>query len=230
MSIVTPDTILYNTIEGILKKIPENFNQYSDKSKTILYKLTNGVNLGDYDFYEQAKEVFFKDKGARRAIDLRVGWDQTRTQLPTIYINMPSEDKGPEDGLGVDEGVDTFFDTNEKIYKNIYQRSFMSRYSVVITSNIRNEVVMIYYILKSMLIPLIDHLEMSGLKNPKLSGKDLGMGDGNLVPKTIMLRTLNIDFYYNQSVEDIFDYNYIKDFSFEGDAYLDNSFNKLDNS
>lgn len=230
MSIVTPDTILYNTIDGILKKIPDDFNKYSDKSKTILYKLTKGVALGDYDFYEQSKEVFFKNKDARRKIELRVGWDQTRTQLPTIYINMPSEDKGPEDGLGVDEGVDTFFDESEETYRNIYQRSFMSRYSIVITSNIRNEVVMIYHILKSMMIPLIDHLEMSGLKNPKLSGRDLGMGDGNLVPKNIMLRTLNVEFYYNQSVEDIFDTDYIKGFIFSGSAYLGGDSNKLDNS
>ena len=230
MAIIQPDVILYNTIKGILTKIQDDYNSAATEPESILYKLTNGVKLGDYDFFEQAKEVFFKDKDARRAVDLRVGWDTSRAGLPTIYINMPSEGVGPDNGLGVDEGIDTVYDQSSGTYRNLYQRSFQSTYSIVITSNIRNEVVLIYNVLKAFMIPLMDHLEMEGLQNPKLSGRDLGMGDNKIVPKEIMMRTLNIEFYYDQSVEDLFDTDYITSLLFDGTGYISGDFSSLDNS
>lgn len=217
MSIVSPDIVFFNTCDILLKQIRQDWNNHTDKSQTLLGKMLIGTNIGKYQLFEQAQTVFLQPDDNPRKLDVRMGFDTQRADIPTLHITLPREQPA-EDGIGIDEGFgDTFYNDDDKEYTKTFTRRFSTNYSVMITSDNRNEVVLVYNVFRALLISAFDHMQLSGLENIKLSGGDLQIND-RLAQNNIFMRSINVNFSYDLTVPDFFDNAMVQQLNFTGTA------------
>lgn len=225
MSLIVPEITLQNTIQIILNYIRSDWSANTDKTKTVLYKMWNGVTYGRYSFYTEAQTVFLKEKDDPRYLKVRPSFDTQQAEIPSIFINMPSEQGGPVDGLGIDEGFgDVTYDDDNLTAQENYTRSFSSNYNIVITSDNRNEVIVMYHTLRALLIAFFNHSMFDGLQNPKISGRDLQI-HSDIVPKNIFMRALTFSSFYEVTVDKLILTQMAQSATFIGTPYLSDEVN-----
>lgn len=225
MPLIIPEVTLQNSIEAILSFIRTNWSNNADKTKTMLYKLWNGVTYGRYDMYTQAQTVFLKTDDDPRKLKVRPSFDNELAGIPSIFINLPSEESGYADGLGIDEGeADYTYDDDNLEYTKNYGRGFSSNYNIVISSDNRNEVILIYHTLRALLIPLFNHVMFEGLENPKISGRDLQI-HSDIVPKHIFMRAITFTSSYRVNVDDFTANQMFQSITFQGTPTLSDEIN-----
>jgi len=168
--IIIPEIKIAELIETCLKVIEVDFESHLVENDSLLYKIFGSENQrGKYNFYIQAKEIFLRKNNNPRKIEVRMLFDAQRATLPTIHITMPQESNGA-DGIGADEGYqENIVNTDKKTFTKTYTRMFDVQYNCIITSDNTYEVLCIYHLLKSLMISIFDHIELSGIRNPKLS-------------------------------------------------------------
>lgn len=225
MSLITPEIIIQNAVELILAHIRSDWDNNTDKTKTTLYKLWNGVKYGRYDMYAEAQSVFLRKKDDPRLIRVRPSFDKEQANIPTIFVNLPSEEGGFADGLGMDQNeVDVTYDDDNLTYTNNYGRGFSSNYNIVISSENRNEILLIYHTIRALLIPLFNHMMFDGLEVPKLSGRDLQIYS-ELVPNHIFMRAIGLSISYRVNVDDITAKQMAQSITFTGTPVLSDEIN-----
>lgn len=198
------ELVVFNTVKGVLTYIREDWKSNTDKTQTFLYDLWNGVKIGaNYDCYSQVQELFLKEDAEQRVLDVRLFFDAARAPIPTIHITLPSE-TGGGDGIGVDVGYEEpEFDDVAGEFKLVNNRMFNASYNIVISSDNSMEVVMIYHTLRAALISAFEHIELAGLRNPKLSGGDLNI-NSDLIPPNIFMRVITISAAYDIAIPQLF--------------------------
>lgn len=216
-NLIIPETIFFSTLKSILKLIRDDWNNNTDKNKTILYKSFNDVgSLERFNFYTQLQKIICTEKDDPRTFDFSLGFNMSRMTTPHCHITLPSENSG-QNGLGLDQNEDEdIFDEETQTYKKTFKRRFDSSYSFTITSDNMNEVIAIYHWLRSILIQLINHLELSDLEHIRISGGDINL-NSQLVPTAIFMRNINISFSYDLKVEELFSHDYINKLIFVQD-------------
>ena len=219
--ITIPEIILLNTIKTALTYIRTDYNNnLADETKSILYRLLNTQEIQRYKLYDQSKAVFITDVDEPRFLDVNLFFNSTRAHIPTIHITLPSETT-VNNTLGIGEGYrDDIFDSTLGTYRNVYNRRFRASYNLVITSDNTNEVVLIYNTMRSILISLINHLNLSGLEKIDLGGRDIQINT-TLVPTNIFMRSISLDFEYNVGAVDLFDHKIFNSILFNGTAKLE---------
>ena len=202
--VIIPEIILLNTINNLLKLISENYNNQVDETTSLLYFIFGDLSLQRYGMFTQAKSVFITTKDNPRNLEVNIFFNTNRAHIPTIHIVMNDESPG-EDGLGIDEGYNSQVNIDDEKYFRTYTRRFDTTYSLVITSDNSNEVLLIYHVLRNFLIQSIEHFSLSGLENPKISGSDIDINT-ELVPKNIFSRAMPISFSYEAQALSLHDY------------------------
>jgi len=194
---IIPEVELLKLIEALLKYVELDFNNATDEQNTFLYRVFKDNNIGRYNFFEQAKDIFLRDKGHPRKIETRIMFDAQRAQLPTIHISLPGEST-ENNGIGMDEGYqEHFYDENTRTIS--YTRGFNAQYSCIVTSDNALEVLTVYYVLKNILIAATDNAEFRGLRNVQIGGNDLQI-NSDIVPPHIFTRGINISVFYEQTI------------------------------
>ena len=213
--LIMPELVLFNTVKSVLAFVRNDFHSHSNEADTWLYKMFNGHQVGSvYNFFEQAKAVFLYQEDSPRYLDVRLFFDTERAPMPTIHINLPSENEG-ENGIGVDEGFgDPIYNEVEKTFTKTYTRRYDADYNLIITSENPFEVIMIYHFLKAIFVAIFDHIQLSGLENPKTKGQDLQLYS-EIIPQNVFMRGFGLSFSYDMIVPDAFDNKMISDFLFE---------------
>lgn len=226
---IVPDTILFNTITKLLDFLKEDWTNQVNKEDSYLYKITNGLKLGkQYDYYTEAQSVFLKSEvNEPRTIDVYMSYDTKRKGLPTIYINLPSEETD-KNSLGIGEGVDTVFNegdfndtdfdegefSDEYSHRKFYERRFNTRYTYTCTSDNRNEVMLMSHIVKTLVIAGIDHFNIEGLENISVGMNDL-MANDDLLPSVIYMRSVTLRFEYDFKVPSLYENQTAQSISFQ---------------
>jgi len=213
-NLLIPELILYNTIDNVLNLIRDDFQNKSNEKDTILYKIFNGTREGVFDFYKQSKVIFLQKNDSPRKLEVCMFFNSERAAVPTIHINLPQESSG-EDGIGIDEGFASphySFEGNTK-YTPTYTRRFDSMYHAIVTSDNTMEVILIYHFLRYIMISIFDHISLSGLENPKLSGQDLNIYS-EIIPENVFIRGLGISFSYDVKALSLFDKDMVKNLIF----------------
>ena len=77
---------------------------------------------------------------------------------------------------------------------------------------------LIYNLLKASFIALNAHIELAGLRLPKISGQDINF-QSDLIPTHIFHRSLMLNFKYEVNVSDFFYKRIIKSFKVTGITY-----------
>jgi hypothetical protein len=207
-----PEIIIANLVETVLKVIETDFNDHVEEKDTLLYYILGDNQYKKFYFFEQAKDIFLREYNHPRKIEVRMLFDAQRASLPTIHITMPQENND-SDGIGVDEGYeDNILNTDKTTFHKTYTRAFGVQYNIIITSDNSLEVLLIYHLLKAMLISIFDHMELSGIRNPKLSGQDLQM-NSDIVPVNVFVRGVGINFMYEESIPAFQEEQIIKSFT-----------------
>ena len=211
--IVIPENILYNALESVIKYIRKDLDDNKENlSNTILYQLLGENSDGKpmamnrWNFFKQAKKIF-TDKNN---LTVNFGYNFEVAKIISLHIILPSE-QAAESALGQDEGYG-IEDDSETMY---FTQNFNSNYQIMITSNNSSEVMTVYHILKSMLLMIVPHLEILGLRLNKFSGNDILFRD-EMMPNGIFHKVLNISFNYELKVPQILKRNIVKGIVVDG--------------
>jgi len=206
MGVLVPEIQIFNAVKAILEFIRTDFDNFDNEEDTLLFRICGDNNLQRYNFFEQAKTVFLAKPDNPRFLDVNVFFNMERANIPTIHITLPAE-QSDKDGLSLDEGYRGYQEVKgmggEDQQKPNYTRRFSTQYQLVVTSDNSNEVVMIYHLLRGILIPVIDHFNMVGLENIKLSGRDI-QNMNTIVPTHIFMRAIGLALEYEVTVESLF--------------------------
>lgn len=202
MSIILPEVIISNTLNGIVKIIRDDLvNNSSDDTETILYKILGKTEdnidfkIDGYNFFKQAKKIFQNPQN----LTVNFGYNLEVAKIISLHILMPSEQPYAQ-SIGVDESQYTETDDVNEIPKIKCAQFFDSSYQIMITSDNSIEVIVVYNILKSMLLICTPVLDIIGLKLLKISGGDIIFQD-NFIPASIFHKVLNMSFIYELYVE-----------------------------
>ena len=218
-----PDIILCRTLESIVKLLRENLiaNSKSDE-ETILYKII-GVDEEEkplkwnfVNFYKQAKKIILDENN----LSVNFGYNLETSTPICMHIILPSEQG--KMCIGADEGYLSERD-KEGNYQLYHTEMYETTYQIMITSTNSTEVTIVYHIIKSMLLMLVDQIDLMGLRNPTLSGNDIVMQD-DLTPVPIFHRVLNVSFIYEHNVPKLIKDNIAKSFIYQY-RLLDNETN-----
>lgn len=216
MSLTVPEILIQNTVDNIIAFIKADWDTAVDKTTTILYDMWNGVSHGNYNYYEQAQKVFTKTDADNRKIKILPAYGKNQNKFPCITVNSSNQTTGGQDGLGFDiNSADVYYDEANLQFADNYARSFTGTTSVVIYSDNKEEVLLIYYTVMSFLELLSDHLHHSGFKNLKISGREL-----QILPKDIQegvfVKAIQLNGYIVQEVRDYLKTSMVQSFTFDG--------------
>lgn len=195
-----PEIVIQTTIQQLLDFVKRDYNGEVDKTNTFLYKAFFGQKVGNFDYYEQAKDLFLRDKNHPKEIGVRMFFDRSRAHLPTIHLSLPSEQGGEGDGIGFDQGYqENIFNSTEREITTVYNRNFNTQYNIIISSDNTFETLLIYHTLRALLISTYESLEMNGLRNPKFGGRDLQL-NSDIIPPNVYIRALTLDVFYEIAI------------------------------
>lgn len=211
-----PEVIIYNALESIVKCVRKDLTENKDNEKaSILYRLLGEnidgkpIMMNRWDFFKQAKKIFTN----KNNLSVNFGYNFDVANIIALHIVLPSE-QAAESAIGQDEGYNTIVDDEEMITE-FFSQNFQSNYQVMITSNNSSEILTVYHVLKSMLLIIIPHLEIMGLRLCKLSGNDIMFKD-DLMPNGMFHKVLNISFNYELKVPQMLRKDIIKGIVFDG--------------
>jgi hypothetical protein len=219
MSLIIPEVILQDSVNKILKIVRADFLGAGQESDSLLYKTLEGLRVLNYDMYEQAKTVIITEANKDpRHIEVLLSYNPQDTRYPSVHVTLPNESTG-SGGAGVDSlgfGENDLDDNPSDVattWTPTFNRSFQAVYSIVILSDNRNEVTLIYHLLKAGLIALNEHLQLSGLENIMFSGGDLSFQ--SQLPPGLFFRSISCKFHYDVNVPSWTTKAVVKEINFE---------------
>lgn len=209
MSLVIPDLIVCNTINLALAAIRTDYRSNviaNTEDQSLLYLLFNGLNLGKYDLYANVKTLLITTAETNpKVLEAKLSYDHNaQTITPAIYVSLPAEnDKNNSMGFGVGDEGELLIENDapsQDEYREQYTRRWGTTYYIVIISDNRNEMLVLYNLVKALLITCHNHLHGQGLHNLKIGGQDL-----NITPQTDRLfkRAITLNFEYEQTIPEL---------------------------
>lgn len=214
--IVSPELIIYNTINVGLKIVRQNYAdnlQNNTVNNSWLYLLLNGKSLQKYNWFNQAVSVICSDRTDPRYFEIDIAYNVKQEKQLSCFMNL-SQDSTGQDSMSNGES-DRIIELSEDNFLKIYERRFNGNISFYIYSDNHNETFMLYHIIRSIFISLNAHMEILGIRNIKYSGSDIAQYP-DFIPKTMFYRNLSLSFNYVSSVPELKINNYVKELMFTG--------------
>lgn len=216
VGMLLPEYVIGKTLRTIINLLKSDVAE-STKEDSIIYRLFQYGEDGEimqWNFskmYEQVKKMLTTEGN----FEINFGYNPKVAGNVALHILLPSENASI--AIGADEGYleeDTYEDGQLERVQNFYTQTFESTYQIMITGVNSTEVLYTYHLLKSMLMMLVDQLELAGLRNPKFSGNDIVMQD-DLVQVPIFHKVLNISLMYEHNVPKLLYQQIAKKFHYE---------------
>jgi hypothetical protein len=205
MALRIPDIVLINTINMCLKIARTNYNTNNDSGRehrSILALLFKGLVIGEYDVFENIKKLVLTTPEDPRHIEAQLSYDHNASSnAPIIWITLPSENnrnnslstgEGDQEPLylaGEEGGQDSFLPQ--------YNYRFGTTYQIVLGSINKNEVTLLYHLIKSLLVSCIGHLEQEGISNLKIGGGEIRTA---AIPSRFFTKAITLNFEYEQVI------------------------------
>lgn len=209
MAIFIPEIKIAQTLNNILTIIRNNHNDAianGQEDRSLLYLLFKTIELGRYDFYENAKHLIITTPQNPKHLQVKLSYDQNDAgNASGIFLSLAS-DSNRNDSLFIGEGdnaelvFDNVSDQNEYIKQ--YTRRFATTYQLVIITENKNETSVLYNLFRCMIIACTEHLAFEGVSNLKLGGQDLRVNMA--VPDKLFMRAITMNFEYEVVTPEIF--------------------------
>lgn len=202
-----PEIILYKALNGIIKLVTDDYNVATDKTKTILNDLfakdDNGLSLQieNLDYLTQAINLITRTNENSRRLSVNIGYNQAKSNMPTIHIVLPRDMTGRYNAIGHSYGeFDVDYDQANSQEVGTKVNSYRTTFYLLITSDNVSEVLILYYFFKSMLIFVDETFELQGLHNLHMSGEDVQL-EQQFGPDSIFHRNLTVEFDYQDEIK-----------------------------
>lgn len=208
--VVIPEVVLINTIRLGFRVLKNDYVLAANKQKTFLYRLFDTIALERYNFFEQAISLFVTPDNSKepKFVGVSMGFDAKRVQDPHIHV-IAQEESPANDGTGFDEGFVTTFDDVEEEYNQHLTRNFKGNFNLLINGCNENEVTLIYYVLKAILMGTIVDLTDAGLNNVSFRGAGLKLEQ--MIADRLFMRSLFIGFDYDFNVPSFNPQSYVSE-------------------
>jgi hypothetical protein len=151
-----------------------------------------------YNWYAQAQSLLLRTDDDVRELQVGIGYNMERLQMPTIHILMPSDSKGVIDSIGKDEHR-TYNDVTQILTIN-KEQSFRAVYHLLITSDNNSEVILLYYFIRAIFLLFHENFDLMGLVDMQFTGQDINMMQ-ELTPPHIFQRNISIQIDYVSKVK-----------------------------
>lgn len=185
MAIQLVDITLRNILQAMIQYVVADYNS-KPATESWLYRVFNGVVYNKFDFFKQAvKIIVINQDNSYRKLEIRTEFNATQAKTPSIFINVPSEREGGENGLGVGQSDENYYENQDGSYTEKYIRDFTGTYELMITSDNSEEVKLIYEFIKAMLVSLYDTFDVEFAGTRTMGGKQL-MGNHQFTPDLYM--------------------------------------------
>lgn len=209
---------LYDAVSNLLKFVRQDLlNNIATPYNSWLYLEFKDNTLGDTNFYTQLKSLIEKKEDDQRQLVVRLMFDRDRANLPTFHIHYPSENaKSGDNTLGMGFESPTLLADEDF---NIYSRSFIGEYEIIVTGGSSVEVVMLYEFIDAMLIAGADTLSHL-FDIYSFTGKQLGANQ-ELIPFLTFYRSIGMTIQAKKKVRSFVDRAYGTSIEFNETTYLD---------
>lgn len=215
--LIIPEFILLNAIEKGLAFVRSDFQTHfsnETEEESYLYELLGGANIQRYNYFKQGKKVILAEEDDPRKINIDLIYNMDVSKVPSVYVGLGSEqNSNGQNGIGLDQGYIEDVIYEDDTARSSFTRRKNSNYTIMITSDNSNEVVMLYHFLYALILSLTPHLNMVGLHNVAVGGQDLQLR-ADLLPKHLFTRALSIGFQYEVSTPDIHKHPLISSINF----------------
>lgn len=183
---------LRNDLIGCIKNNIENQSHlyllfHKDSNDT-----NNSVN------YLEAKNIFLRKETDPRYLRVSPVFDRRRAAVPTIHIVVP-QDSENFNQLGDIQGE--LYEGNDFLAEKI-ERGFVTQFNLLTTSDNINEVLIINYVLRALLMGAIPQLQVIGFINPQFGVQDLNINP-ELFPANAYIKGILMTATYMESVPQV---------------------------
>jgi len=196
-----PVTKIKKILDSLLTLIKEDYLtcfEQEREEESFLYRVLYGSALGDYDFYEQGKDIFVRTDGSSRQIQTRMGFDLGITTLPTIYVHQPNEVMKGVNTIGFGMDTNEFYtNTDGTIVEKLFRGS-ASTFEYVITSPNVLETLLVYEVLYAALISIVDTFT-EYFNSISITGKEL-VAHHETMPEPLFIKAIQVDVDYVKQV------------------------------
>ena len=181
-------------LDVLIDYIRADYELVQSEEESFLYRIFEDAALGEFNFFEQSKNIFLRQSNSHRQIQTRMGFDLTQTLLPTIYVHQPNESLKGINTIGFGYDTNEFYSNSDGSQTDKLFRGFGSVFEYVITSPNILETVLIYEALHGALISAHDTLT-ENFNNFNFTGKEL-IARSEQMPDPIFIKSILIDIDY----------------------------------
>jgi hypothetical protein len=192
-----PVTKIKKILDAVITLVKDDYNaalQAGIEEESFLYRVLYGNTLGDFDFYEQGKDIFIRTDASARQIQTRMGFDLGMATLPTIYVHQPSEAMKGINTIGWGYDTNEFYNNTDGSQTDKLFRGSGSVFEYVITSPNVLETILVYEVLYAALNGAIDTLS-EYFNNVSIVGKEL-VAKNEEMSTPLFIKTIQMDMDY----------------------------------
>lgn len=216
MSAITiPEVVIYNTLDALLRFMRNDLKANEDAPQnSVLYAILgetedgHPLKMNAYNFFDQAKKILT----TQGYLSINYGYSGQTAKNISLHIMLPSETFAGS-GIGEDEGY--LEDPTEPGLSKRFTQNFEANYQIMITSDNNSEVMTMYHLLKSLMLAVVPHWELMGIRLPRFSGSDV-VFEQDLVPFMTFHKVINITFMYEHTVPQLLWQSLVTGIIFDG--------------
>lgn len=207
---IIPEVVLYTVISSFLQRIRSEITSGMEEEQTFLYGCFSGIKVGDFDYYQQAKEIWGRALSDLNYVRLTRFYQKDNLKGSVISLVNP--------GSVPAFNTVNYYDGQEELetgVKEKYSRTLKTSLSLLTTSINRDETQVIHNTLKAGVFALMDTFEMNGIRLPSISDRDMTFNQDMNVP--YFGQVLIMDCIYDLKVLGFGQYPYTEDIKFQGE-------------
>lgn len=166
---------------------------------SLLYSIFGGQEFDGLKYFTQMGGILKnKYRSESRKLSIILGFNLNIEDFPSISIILPMEEPAPKN-IGIAQGVINNFDGT---FNELKESNYTTTYSLYITSDNQNDVILIYHFLKTIIIAGYLQFSANGFNNLSVSGRDITI-DFDLDPDQLYHRTVALSFFYTNTFSNV---------------------------
>ena len=189
-------------LDALINWVKSDYNSFTDKTKTWLYNEFNGIELGNWNFYNELVALISKGKNDPKRLTTHLSFPRNKPTLPYIFIHVPSETKGEGNSLGFGNNTPYTLNSSGKEMTNA-ERHYDAVFDLVIVSENEMVSISIYELLIKLFQASPETLySQFGFELFEFMGKEF-MVNNAIAPDQVFHKAVQIKINYNREVRRI---------------------------
>lgn len=202
MATLLPLLRIKKIVESLLEFVKTDYETKiadNKEEQTILYQVLYGNKEDNWDFYEQAKNIFLKPETDPQKLNVTLHFSKNFNSLPNIWVREPAKQRGGYNSIGSYIPEDKLFD--DGTYSEQLRDTKRASYELVCSSPNPLLTILIAEVVYSLLVGAQDTLnELFGTF--EFSMKEL-MANNDSIPMGLTIRAISVETQFENIVPKI---------------------------